>query len=129
MGQRYLIDTNVLIHFNGGVLPQNGGDFVELLFDTDFLISVIVKIELLGFDHLPDKLKYIEEFLDTANILPLDDVVTEQAILLRRRYKKLKLGDAIIAATALVFNLTLITNNVKDFANIKDLKILNPYDL
>jgi len=47
MGQRYLIDTNVIIDFSGGRLTQKGGDFVELLFNTDFLISVIVKIEVL----------------------------------------------------------------------------------
>lgn len=43
-----------------------------------------------------------------------------------RRNKKIKTPDAIIAATALANGYTLITNNEKDFANIKGLKILNP---
>ena len=87
MGQRYLIDTNVIIDFSGGRLTQKGGDFVELLFNTDFLISVIVKIEVLGFNDVPHKLKAMEEFVNTAIELPLDESVTKQTILLRRSYK------------------------------------------
>jgi predicted nucleic acid-binding protein len=129
MGQRYLIDTNVIIDFSGGRLTQKGGDFVEQLFNTDFLISVIVKIEVLGFNDVPYKLKAMEEFLNTAVELPLDEAVTKQTILLRRRYKKLRLGDAIIAATSLTYDLTLITNNTKDFENVQGVKLLNPYTL
>ncbi|MDP9079714.1 MAG: type II toxin-antitoxin system VapC family toxin [Bacteroidota bacterium] len=129
MGQRYLIDTNVLIDYTGGMLPENGGDFVENLFNTDFLTSVVVKIELLGFNHLPEKLSFVEQFLGTATILPLDDAVTKRTILLRQRYKKFKLGDSIIAATALTYELILITNNIKDFANVKGLKLLNPHQI
>lgn len=40
-----------------------------------------------------------------------------------------KTPDAIIAGTALTFNYTLITNNEKDFASIKGLKIINPYKI
>ncbi|MCF8381671.1 MAG: PIN domain-containing protein [Bacteroidales bacterium] len=41
--------------------------------------------------------------------------------------KKIKTPDAIIAATAMVHGCTLITNNEKDFNNIKGLKIANPF--
>jgi predicted nucleic acid-binding protein len=44
---------------------------------------------------------------------------------LRKTYR-IKLPDAIIAATSLVYDLTLITSNTKDFKNIKDLQILDP---
>ena len=37
--------------------------------------------------------------------------------------------DAIIAATAIAHGYTLITNNEKDFTNIKGLKIINPYKM
>jgi predicted nucleic acid-binding protein len=40
----------------------------------------------------------------------------------------MKLGDAIIAATAIVRNLKLITNNTKDFLNIKNLKVIDPHN-
>ena len=55
------------------------------------------------------------------------DVVTECVRI--RRSKKIKTPDAIIAATALVNNFTIITNNEKDFENIKGLKVVNTYKL
>jgi len=80
-------------------------------------------------NDVPHKLKAMEEFVNTAIELPLDESVTKQTILLRRSYKKLKLGDAIIAATSLIYDLTLITNNTKDFENVQGVKLLNPYTL
>ena len=84
---------------------------------------------MLGFNDVPYKLKVMEEFVNTAIELPLDEAVTKQTILLRRSNKKLKLGDAIIAATSLTCDLILITNNTKDFENVQGLKLLNPYTL
>lgn len=129
MEQRFLIDSNVLIDYASSRLPQKGSDFVEAIFNTDFLISVAVKIEVLGFDDLPDKLTAMEEFVNAATVLPLDDAVTQQTILLRRQYKKLKLGDAIIAATALVHKLILITRNMNDFKAIKGLIVADAHSL
>jgi predicted nucleic acid-binding protein len=129
MGERYLIDSNVIIDYAANRLPLKGSDFAENIFNSEFLISVVVKIEVLGFMDLPDKTKGLEDFLDTATILPLDDALALKTIALRRLYKKLKLGDAIIAATALVYDLTLITRNISDFKNIADLKLLNPHEL
>jgi len=129
MGQGYLIDTNVIIDYTASRLPQKGSDFVEQLFNNNFVISVAVKIEVLGFDDVPEKLLAMEEFVDTAILLPLDEDVTKQTILLRKKYKKLKLGDAIIAATAIVYNLVLISRNTKDFENISSLELINPHEL
>jgi len=129
MGQGYLIDTNVIIDYAASRLPQKGSDFVQQVFNDNFLISVAVKIEVLGFDDVPDKLLAMEEFVDTAVLLPLDEDVTKQAILLRRKYKKLQLGDAIIAATAIVYNLVLISRNTKDFENINGLELINPHNV
>ncbi len=129
MGQRYLADSNVIIDHTAGLLPAASGDFLEDVFNKEFLVSVIVKIEVLGFDHVVTKLEAMERFLNSGIDLPLDESITNECILLRRRHKKLKLPDAIIAATAKVHSLILLTNNAKDFANIKRLKVLNPYDL
>ncbi len=129
MGQRHLIDSNVIIDYTANSLSSKGSDFVEQLFDSDFLISVVVKIEVLGFADFPAKLKAMEEFVNAASVLPLDETIAIQAIQLRRKHKKLKLGDAIIAATALVYNLTLITRNISDFKNISELKTINPHKL
>lgn len=46
-----------------------------------------------------------------------------------RQLRKLTLGDALIAATALVHDRTLVTRNVQDFNWIPGLNVLNPMDL
>lgn len=123
------MDSNVLIDYIALRLPQTCSDFVENIFDTDFLISVAVKIEVLGYNDVPNKMRTMEEFVDTATVLPLDDIVTHKTIELRRLHKKLKLGDAIIAASALVHNLTLLSRNLADFKNIEGLSVIDPHSL
>jgi len=54
--------------------------------------------------------------------------VINQCVAIRKN-KKIKTPDAIIAATALADNFTIITNNEKDFANISGLKFVNPHKL
>ncbi len=128
MGKIYLIDTNVIIDYTSNLLPEAAIDFVEHLFENEFQISNITFIETLGFNEKPDKLQQLEAFLDLATVIPLDDLVTKTTIELRRQ-RKIKLPDAIIAATALAYKLTLITRNSKDFERITDLKVVNPYGL
>jgi len=67
----------------------------------------------------------IQKLLANSNIFPLNDEVVDKTIKVRKKYK-LKLPDAIIAATALVNNLTLITHNKKDFQKVKNLKVIDP---
>ena len=40
----------------------------------------------------------------------------------------MSLGDALVAGTALVHSLTLVTRNVEDFQWIQGLSLLNPFD-
>lgn len=58
-------------------------------------------------------------------MLPLSDAVMCQAVRLRQQ-RRMGLGDAIIAATALVHDLTLVTHNVQDFHRIRGLRLLDP---
>ena len=128
MGQNFLIDANVIIDYISDRLDDKGSAFAENIFNTGFNTSVVVKIEVLGYNDAPAKMQLLEEFLATATVLPLNDVITQKPIKLRR-IKKLKPGDAIIAATALVYNLTIITRNTIDFKNIDGLSVINPYTL
>jgi predicted nucleic acid-binding protein len=59
--------------------------------------------------------------------IPLTSEIAEQTIALRKLYK-IKLPDAIIAATAMIQALQLITRNSSDFARITGLLILNPFE-
>ena len=128
MGKKYLIDTNVIIDYTSNLLTQEGFKFIENIFNTDFNISVIVEIEALGYKEEDGKMLLLESFLSLANIIPLDNIVTKKTIELRRS-KKLKLGDAIIAATALVYDLTIITRNISDFKNIDEVAFIDLYAL
>jgi hypothetical protein len=57
---------------------------------------------------------YFEEFFNASQILPVSQVVIEQGVRLKQ-IKKISLGDAIIAGTALVYDLTVVTRNIDDF--------------
>jgi predicted nucleic acid-binding protein len=125
MGKRYLIDTNIVIDFSENRLPLNAKLFVAEVIDNEPNISIINKIELLGFSTVTPE---IIEFTDSTNIINLTEDVANQTINLRKK-RKIKLPDAIIAATALVHNLTLISRNSKDFDEIDGLEFINPYEL
>jgi predicted nucleic acid-binding protein len=125
MGKSYLIDTNIIIDFSENRLPLNAKLFVAEVIDNEPNISIINRIELLGFSIVTPE---IIEFTDSTNIINLTEDVANQTIKLRKN-RKIKLPDAIIAATALVYNLTLISRNTKDFDGIDGLEFINPYDL
>ena len=102
--------------------------FVANAIDQTPNISVITEIEALSWIS-PDKKKetVVKAFIEDANILPLSPEVVVQCIKIRRS-RKVKTPDAIIAATAIVHNLTLITSD-NDFNNIEGLKIVDPHSL
>ena len=126
MGQKFLIDTNIIIDNIGGKLHGDAKDFVNKL---ELIISAVTKIEILGWPGATkEQLKPLYSLINIAEVLPITDEIIDKTISIRQN-KKTALGDAIIAATAIVNNLTLITRNVKDFKNITELKILNPNDL
>jgi len=112
-----------------GLIPAKGSDFVENLFNSQFLISVVTKIEVLGHNDFPHKMSAMSNFLSLSEISPLNETVTEKTIELKRSFRKMKLGDAIIAATSITHNLVLITRNVDDFKFIPVLRVLNLYEM
>ena len=69
-----------------------------------------------------------KDFIDLATIIEIDKNIIESCINLRKQHR-IKLPDAIIAATALVHNMTLISRNTSDFKNIEGLKVLDPHTL
>lgn len=65
-------------------------------------------------------------FLKYANVITLTDEIADLTIKIRRS-SKIKLPDAVIAATSLNDDLILVTRNDKDFRNVQDLEIYNPF--
>ena len=91
-------------------------------------VSVITKIEVLGFNDSSDSMMLLNDFFNDAIVLNISDAVVDKAIELRKTHK-IKLPDALIAATALVENCSIITRNVSDFINIDGLNTIDPHHL
>ncbi len=126
MGQKYLIDTNVVIGILKGAIPRQNLSKLSKIQVTEFIISTIVNIETLGFYAIPiDERRQAERFLSKATILYIDKEIEQKAIEIRQK-KKMKLGDAIIAATALIHDLIIVTRNESDFYGL-GLTIYNPF--
>ena len=118
-----LLDSNIIIY-----AAEPGYDALRRFIVKHDLavVSVISKVEVLGYHALGledwNKFKAIFQAL---SVLPLSDEIFDQAIVLRQQ-KKMSLGDALIAATALVRHIKLATANVKDFKWIEELELVNP---
>lgn len=127
--EKYLIDTNILIYFFDGKLSETQKEIVIIFFKQSFNISIISKIEFLGFKDYLDKDKYkkAKEFINNAEVFQLSNEMVDQIITIKQKYN-IKLGDAIIGTTALMNDFVLVTRNYKDFSHIKGIKIINPFD-
>jgi predicted nucleic acid-binding protein len=126
--RRYLIDSNVVIDYLGNKIPSPGMALMNDVLDTDPNVSVITKIEILGFNAPKEHQQLLESFMNDVNIIDLGTAIVDRTIAVRKSFKT-KLPDAIIAATALVINSTLITRNTSDFKNIEGLDILDPFNV
>ena len=122
MALKRLLDTNAVLYLLGGRLR-------EPLPKGEYLVSVVTEMELLSYPSLDNESeKQIREFLNDVAVIGLTQEIVEYAVQLRRR-EKLRLPDAIVAATALVFNAELLTNDEKlhqvSGLRIRRLKIAN----
>ena len=125
--KKYLLDTNILIYYWKGDIPEGEMKQVEEILKHSFIISIITKIELLGWrKHTLEGYEIAREFLDRAEIMPIDNDLAEFTIELKRN-NNIKLADALIAATALSNELVLVTRNEDDFSILSDLEIYNPF--
>lgn len=121
----YLLDTNFVINYFKGIFQDNAREFTDSVINDVTFISVITRMELLSWKSLKTKdEQVIKEFISDSTVFPLEESIITKAILLRRT-NKIKLPDAIIAATAIVNNLQLITHNLKDFKNISELIVVD----
>jgi len=100
MGEKFLIDTNILIDFQNGIIPSKELGQIKKIIDDNFIISFITYIEFLGYSNAPESL---EEFVSLANVIEINKGIIDQTILIRKAYR-IKLPDAIIAATATVYD-------------------------
>lgn len=124
MGQ-YLIDNNVISSFFSGSFSQHQMEKIAEILDSVPIISVVTKIEALSW-QTNDKTKeqIVLSFVQDAQVMPLTNDVVDKCIEIRRAVK-IKTPDAIIAATAIVYNLTLLTSD-SDFNKVDGLQLQHP---
>jgi len=119
-----LIDTNVFSRvFTGDKAVK---EFIESL---DAAVCVVVYIECLQGSKSNSEKRIVEGYLSRFELHHIDSTVSSRTIELIRAYSNtsgLFLADALIAATCLEHNLTLVTYNAKDFMFIEGLKYLTP---
>ncbi len=130
MGIKHLWDTNTAIYYLQQQFPESAEKFIDnLLKEEQPVISSITEIELLCWKAATEKdLEVLHSFINDAFVIELEQSIKLRTADIRKTYK-IKLPDAIIAATALAYNLTLITRNTADFSGISKLKIINPWEM
>ena len=101
--------------------------FLDTIVDDEPIISIITKMETLGFEFKSvAEQTTMETFVSGSAILDLNQDIVNTTIAIRKN-KKMKLPDAIIAATALVHGLVLVSRNMSDFKNITGLTCIDPH--
>jgi len=119
-----LLDSNILIY-----AAEPGQEALrERILAEPAAVSVVTMVEVLGYHLLTaEEEADLRGLLKDLTVFAADIMVAERAVALRQK-QKMGLGDAIIAATALVHGLPLVTRNVDDFKHVAGLEITNPFE-
>lgn len=117
-----LLDSNIIIY---AAQPEHA-DLRAFIAEHAPAVSAISVVEVLGFHRLTKEDRvHFEEFFRASRVLRVSDAVVEWAVGLRQT-RRMSLGDALIAGTALAHDLTLVTRNTDDFSWVPDLRVNDP---
>jgi predicted nucleic acid-binding protein len=106
--KRLVYDTNAIIRIINGSINPDGLKIGE---GAEQAVSVITRIELLAYpDITADEEQDIQEFLSGVDI-PLTTEIENETIKIRRANPRVKLPDAVIAATAVLLDALLISGD------------------
>lgn len=127
-----LFDSNILIYHLNGALPDSVLRHVEAWIAEGAAISVITRIEVLGFPQSANQIATASEMLAFFEEIPLSEPIVQRTIHLRQERTRenrsaIRLPDALIAATALELACPVATRNEADFRAIDGLTIANPF--
>ncbi len=114
-GNKYLLDTNIVLYLLGGKISN------KEIREGEYLVSFVTELELLSYPNISEtEENSIRDFLDNIRVVNITPQIKEQTIFFRKKYK-LKLPDAIISATAFFSNAELVTND-KSLSKILEIK-------
>jgi predicted nucleic acid-binding protein len=121
-----VLDANLIIDlFNNRLLTEETDKLNQLVNDSLLVVSQITRIEVLAGIHKEKQPQKVIKFLNEVVVVPLSNDFEETVITIRREYS-IKLPDAIIAATALYLDATLITSDLRGFGRINGLRVWTP---
>lgn len=119
-----LLDSNIVIY----AVQLQFAHLREWCMKQELTVSDITRLEVLVYHRLNEKDKFdLHRLFAKTDIFPISSDLVDLAISLRQQ-RKMSIGDALIAATALEFGQILVTRNVEDFVWVEDLDFLNPFD-
>ena len=117
-----LLDSNILIY---AIQPAHAALRASIAADPP-AVSEVSRVEVYGYHKLtPADAAAFDAVFPLCTELPVTRAVIDRAVSLRQQ-RRMDLGDALIAATALVHGLALVTHNTADFAWIPGLTVLDP---
>jgi len=117
-GNSLLIDTNIALY-----LLDGDQTLADILDGRDVYISFITELELLGYQELKEAdIPWIQELVGDCIIIDLNQSIKRLTIELKRM-QKIKLPDAIIAATSMYLNIPLLSAD-KGFEKVDELQFI-----
>ena len=118
-------DSSALILFLNDALPTETVELLNTHLPTGrVLISAVVRAEVLAWHgHSTESLDAARVLLDVCELVPVNATIADEAARIRRE-TGLKLPDALIAATALLRSVALVTANGKDFRRVSGLALV-----
>ena len=126
MDERFLIDTSAYGRYLTQRLSDDSRLFMRRVLTHQSIMSVVTRMELLSWTPGDKQLETaVKEIIGDSVIIQLSEEIILQTVRLRRHYKSVKLPDAIIAATAIVNEFTLLSTNDSDFEKISGLKYIS----
>ena len=130
----YLVDSNLVIDHLAEV--SEASQFLDAFAQEGIVISIVTYMEafqgVVRSERPKEASEKFHSFADKVLILPFSIAVAERCARLRETLRsqnkrvKSRALDLIIAATALEYNLTLVTKNTDDFKDIPDLVLSQP---
>jgi tRNA(fMet)-specific endonuclease VapC len=126
----YLLDTNACVRILNGTSPPLV-ERLRFIPRTQVRLSSIVKAELLygarKSGRIAENLRLLERLFETIASLPFDDRCAEEYGVLREELERagtlIGPNDLLIAASARAHGAILVTNNVREFSRVSDLRI------
>ncbi len=126
MDDYWLCDTCVIIDFINGKSPVLGD---KLDSKATLLVNSIIEMELLQGVRNKQEQRIVEKKLNSFRLLSMQQAIFDLATQSVRRYRLshgLALPDAIIGATAVYYQIPLLTYNLKDFKFLPDIQLASP---